>query len=99
MKKSVLVLLGLLMTTAAWADSAQVVELDIKGMTCPFCVYSVEKNLGKLPGVEQAQVSLERKQARVIMRPGAKADIERIKKTVLDAGFTPESATVRAQDR
>jgi len=94
-----LLMVLLIFPVLAWAVSQQVVEIDVKGMTCPFCVYSVEKNLGKLPGVERVQVSLEHKKARVIMRPGELADVERLKKTILEAGFTPDAVTVHTEER
>lgn len=81
------------------APEQQVLEIQVQGMTCPFCVYGVEKNLGKLSGVEKAQASLESKKVRVIMRPGQTADIERIKQVIRDAGFSPEAAAVRSEGK
>jgi len=77
-----------------WADEPQVVEIEVTGMTCPFCVYGTEKKLNKLPGVEAAQVSLKNKKARIVMMPGKTADLEAIRKAVIDAGFTPGTVTV-----
>lgn len=99
MKSFVSAVLGMLIATAVLAEVVQVVEVKIKGMTCPFCVYGIEKNLSQMPGVEQVQVSLEQKRARVTMQPGATADPEGIKKIIQDAGFTPESVTVQAGEK
>lgn len=77
-----------------WANEPQVVEIEVTGMTCPFCVYGTEKKLNKLPGVEAAEVSLKNKKARIVMTPGKTADLEAIRKAVIDAGFTPGTATV-----
>lgn len=84
----------LLLLPAAWAAEQEVVEIEITGMTCPFCVYGTEKNLGKLPGVEQATVSLNKKMARIIMTPGEHANMESINKAIVDAGFTPGTSSV-----
>ena len=53
--------LFLVLPTTLWGAEAeskaterQVLEIQVKGMTCPFCAYGIEKNLGKLPGVENA---------------------------------------------
>lgn len=79
------------------ADEQQVLEIQVKGMTCPFCAYGIEKNLGKLPGVAKAQVSLEAKKARVVMQPGQAPDEARVRQVIIDSGFTPGEATVHAQ--
>jgi copper chaperone CopZ len=71
---------------------AEQIEIDIHGMTCGFCVDSLQRNLGKLPDVESAEVSLKLKKIRVKTH-GEKVDIERIKQTILDTGFTPVKVT------
>jgi copper ion binding protein len=96
MKKFNYILFSIILSLSfdLWAAGPQVVEINVKGMTCPFCVYGIEKNLGKLPGVAKVQVSLEKKKARVVMKTGATADVEHIKKAILDAGFTPGDVTI-----
>ncbi|MEN8108713.1 MAG: heavy metal-associated domain-containing protein [Pseudomonadota bacterium] len=71
---------------------AEQIEIDVHGMTCAFCVDSLQRNLRKLPDVESAEVSLKRKKVR-IETTGDTVDIERIKETVLDSGFTPVKIT------
>ena len=44
---------------------AKTIELDITGMTCDHCVRSVTNALKDVPGVSDAVVSLETKQATV----------------------------------
>jgi copper chaperone len=41
------------------------VIFQIEGMTCQHCVQTIEKTLGKLPGIQSVQVDLNEKQARV----------------------------------
>lgn len=72
--------------------SAEQIEIDVHGMTCAFCVDSLQRNLGKLPDIESATVSLKHKKVR-IETTGDTVDIERIKQTVLDSGFTPVKIT------
>ena len=83
-----------LLLALAWANplSAEQFEIDVHGMTCAFCVDSLQRNLGKLPDVESAEVSLKHKKVR-IETAGDTVDIERIRKTVLDSGFTPVKVT------
>jgi len=41
----------------------QATTLKVSGMTCNHCVLAVTKALGSVPGVESADVSLEKAQA------------------------------------
>ncbi len=85
--------LGLLLLIGApvihAAEPGQPVVIQVSGMTCPFCVYGVKKQLEKLPVVAEAQVSLDRKLARITPRPGQTLDLTAIRKAITDAGFTP----------
>jgi len=53
--------------------------LKVTGMTCNHCVMSVTKALKKVPGVETAEVSLEKAQAVVKGSADAQALIEAVK--------------------
>lgn len=83
-----------LLMLLAWSNQlcAEQIEIDVHGMTCAFCVDSLQRNLGKLPDVQSAEVSLKHKKVR-IETTGENTDIERIRQTVLDSGFTPVRIT------
>ncbi len=83
----------LLFVPLSWAEEPQVVEIEVTGMTCPFCVYGTETKLHQLPGVEEAEVSLKSKTVRIVMAPGETADLEAIRTAITDAGFTPGEIT------
>ena len=72
---------------------ARTVEIEVFGMTCPFCVDSLERKFGKMDSVSKVQVSLKLKKVRLETADNAPS-IEAIKKTILDAGFTPVKVTV-----
>lgn len=72
-----------------WAESNEVVEINVSGMTCKFCVYSVTKSLKKIDGVSDVKVSLELEKTRIFMKPGASADVDKMKKVIVGAGFKP----------
>lgn len=73
--------------------AGELIEIEIHGLTCPFCVDAVQRNLRKLPDVEEAQVSLALKKVRVHAIPDG-IDRDRLKQTIVDAGFTPVATRV-----
>jgi len=84
----------LLLGSAVLAADTEMVDVAIQGMSCPFCVYNVEKKLRGLDGVDQANVNLEQGRARVVMKPGVPMDKARLKQAIVDSGFTPGKFTV-----
>jgi len=60
--------------------------LKVNGMTCGGCVRSVKNVLESIQGITSAEVSLEKAQATVTYDP-AKADVNRMKEAVTDAGY------------
>jgi len=67
---------------------ARTVEVEVHGMTCAFCVDSLERKFGKMESVSEVQVSLKTKKLRLETDENHPS-IDIIKQTVLDAGFTP----------
>jgi len=87
-----LVLISLLMlslTASATGDDAVIVEVDVQGMACAFCVEGLRKTLTALPGVDNASVSLKNNLARLELDRQNAPDTDAIKQAILDAGFTP----------
>ncbi|MBL4671833.1 MAG: heavy-metal-associated domain-containing protein [Arenicella sp.] len=93
MKVSILltVLIGIMLPATVFSES---LEIDINGMTCAFCVDSLQRKLSKLPEVAQVDVSLKNKKVRVDTGK-EKADIEAIKQAIVDSGFTPVKINVK----
>ena len=52
------------------AADTKTVRIPIQGMVCTVCVGNVKKALRAIDGVQQAEVSLERREARVHYREG-----------------------------
>lgn len=90
MKILPVVFLFLFASQGLWART---VEVDVHGMTCPFCVDSLERKFGKMESVSKVQVSLKNKKVRLETEDNSPS-LEEIKKTILDAGFTPVKITV-----
>ena len=60
--------------------------IGIGGMSCQGCVKNITGVLQALPGVEQANVSLEAGQVTLVYDPG-KANLPQFKAAIEDAGF------------
>lgn len=78
----------LLLATSISVVAAEIVEVDIHGMTCAFCSDGLQRTLNKLPEVNSAKVSLKQKKVQ-LMVDSENVDIERIKQAIIDSGFTP----------
>jgi copper chaperone CopZ len=72
---------------------ARTVEIDVYGMTCAFCVDSLERKFVKMESVTKVEVSLKLKKVRLETDKNAPG-IDAIKQAVLDAGFTPIKITI-----
>ncbi len=60
-------------------------QIKIKGMSCAHCAAMVEKNLGKLPGVDSVQVDLAGGSATITGTP----DMAQVREVVTELGFEP----------
>lgn len=70
------------------STNARTVEVEVHGMTCVFCVDSLERKFKKMDSVSKVDVSLKLKKVRLETDENAPS-LEAIKKAVLDTGFTP----------
>ncbi|MBI5694605.1 MAG: copper-translocating P-type ATPase [Nitrospirae bacterium] len=61
-------------------------------MTCASCAASIEKGLGRLPGVREASVNFGADQVKVEFDPGA-ANLEAVVGTIKELGYTPRVET------
>ncbi len=72
-------------------DKIAVATLTIGGMHCPACSARVVKALKALPGVQEAEVSLETRQATVKYISG-EITPELLQQAITEAGYTYEGA-------
>ncbi|MEO7714595.1 MAG: heavy metal translocating P-type ATPase [Capsulimonas sp.] len=73
-------------------EETVVSTLDIQGMHCASCVGRIERMLGKVPGVEHADVNLATNRARVTYDPG-QATMDAMVAAVEKAGFGASPVT------
>ena len=69
-------------------------SLPITGMTCANCVYTVERNLNKVPGVESANVNLSNERASIDFDP-QQADLDAMLALVRRAGYDVDRPCLR----
>ena len=94
MKRLLVALLLLIPLSLSAAETGKIIEIDVDGMTCPFCVYGLRGSLTELEGVKSCEISLESNKARIEMEDGQFADIDKIQKIIIDSGFTPGEVQV-----
>lgn len=63
----------------------------IRGMTCQFCAYGLQKKIGRVTGVKSVSVSLRHHVAYIILKPGSysKNLVKKIDQSIKDAGYSP----------
>ncbi len=64
---------------------SKTIELEITGMTCDHCVHSVTTAVKDVPGVSDAEVSLEGKSAVIT---GDSLDVQKILEAIEEEGYT-----------
>ena len=72
---------------------AETIEVEVQGLTCAFCVDSLQRQLKKLPDIERVDVSLKSRKVRIVSQ-GERIDTDQISKIVIDSGFTPVNIKV-----
>ena len=77
---------------------ARTVEVEVYGMTCAFCVDSLQRKFDKMQSISNVEISQKQKKIRLQTEDNQPC-IESIKKAVLDAGFTPVKITVLADEK
>jgi len=63
-------------------------RLYVDGLACPFCAYGIEKQLGKLDGVEDVHVEVGNGLVRVVTRGDRELRETDVREAVERAGFT-----------
>ncbi|MBH1829235.1 mercury resistance system periplasmic binding protein MerP [Stenotrophomonas maltophilia] len=86
MKKLIALLaLTFALTAPAWA-ATRTITLSVPGMTCVTCPITVKKALTQVAGVQQAQVSFEKREA-VVTFDDAKTTAAALTEATKNAGY------------
>lgn len=97
MKRRLMLILLSIVTMVAPVTFAKTFEVEVHGMTCAFCVNSLDRRLTAMPSIAQVQISLKNNKV-LLKTDGDTLDIEAIKQAIRDAGFTPVNVTARSDD-
>lgn len=87
MKRLFFLLTLLFFTSQTLAEDVHY-HIVVGGLSCPFCVYGVEKKLKNLEGVVDIESELETGEFFVKVEDGASLSEETIEELVSKAGFT-----------
>ncbi len=85
----VMVVLTVWVTAAAAQEPAQsTYQIQVNGLSCPFCAYGIEKQVTAIEGVDEIALDLKAGLLTVTMEEGAVLDQPTASKAVERAGFT-----------
>jgi len=100
MLKKLISVLGFFITTLIFFQPsfAEInnVEMQVDGMTCPFCVYGIEKKLEALGEVKDASSNLKTGIVDIKLEGNGPLDIERLNEAIRESGFTPGKIKIKA---
>lgn len=85
MKKLVALATFVAFASPLWA-ATQTVTLSVPGMTCAACPITVKKALSKVEGVNQVDVSFDKREA-VVTFDDAKTTVQKLTEATTNAGY------------
>ena len=68
--------------------------VQVDGLTCPFCAYSLEKRIKEIPAVQHSIINLEEGIVELIPSKGRHIEIDEVMEAVIAGGFTPRGVHV-----
>lgn len=80
--------LVLLLWAAPSLGAVEELRVRVKGLACPFCVFGIEKELKKLPGVASVETTIRTGVVRITMSPEASLELGRLDEAVKRSGFS-----------
>jgi len=100
MLRNIILFIGVLITTLIFFQPSfaeiNSVEMQVDGMTCPFCVYGIEKKLKAVDEVKDASSNLKTGIVDIILIEDKSLDIEGLNEAIHESGFTPGKIKIKA---
>ena len=84
----VLVVATLALFVTPLLASVDEIQLHVKGVTCPFCVYGIERGIKKLPGVVSVETTIRTGLVEVHVTPRTVLDIGQLQDAITKSGFS-----------
>ncbi len=81
------IVLGLLLHGASASGEVLSAELQVNGLSCPFCAFGIEKKLLDVDGVRDVEVFLDEGRIDLSFQPASKATVADLEEAVAKAGF------------
>ncbi len=88
--KKIFFLLLLLVQCSIYAQFNSI-DIGVDGLTCSACTRSVEMSIRKLGFVDSVIMNLDNTDGKITFKKGAKVEVDKIAKAVVDAGFSVRS--------
>lgn len=99
--KKFFVCLSLLLLLSGLAGEAYAressVQIHVKGVSCPFCVYGIEKKLKQIPNVESVETNYKKSTISFVRKKESPIDVAALRQAVQDAGFSMDVIRLRLQ--
>ena len=70
-------------------------DIRVDGIDCPYCVYNVERAVGRVDGVSSVSFNQRAGHGRATFSPGGVVTADRLRQAVVDSGFTPRRVRMR----
>ena len=75
----------------------QKATVEVKGVSCPFCAFGLEKKLKQLPGAEKVTIKINEAKAEIEVADGKEITRGQIEQAVKEAGFTPGKIEIKEE--
>lgn len=88
LSRCVLAILALTSMASAALAAGPSYQIEVAGLSCPFCAYGIEKKLTAIVGVERVETNIRAGTVTVTMKDGTRLDRATAERAVKAAGFT-----------
>lgn len=64
------------------------VKIEVKGLSCPYCAFGMEKKLKNISGVNEVEIELKEGMVYISMPKAQQPEKKELSKIIKDAGYT-----------
>jgi len=74
------------------------IQLEVAGLSCPFCAYGLEKKLKTLDGIDKLDINISNGLIKGTLKEGMTVEKSDLKKQISEAGFTLKKVIVDGKE-